>query len=160
MRCASNIRASSIFRRTTAHLRRGDAAHFLHQRYSVRSVLRQFTQGPSTITGYYAQAQSTFFDALTLTGGVRYDDDAEFGGHTSVKLAGAWQVLDGTTLHANYGDGFKAPSLYEMFSQYSNPVGPLAAGNRQAAGKRASISCSSTIACARRSPISSGAPPT
>lgn len=83
-------------------------------------------KGHSQISGYYAQYQSTLFDRLTLTGGLRYDDDQQFGGHTSVKAAAAWQVFDGTTLHANYGNGFKAPSLYEQFSQYSSPLGPLA----------------------------------
>jgi vitamin B12 transporter len=78
------------------------------------------SKGSNTINGYYAQMQGTFFDALTLTGGVRYDDDSKFGHHTSVKLAGAYDFHEGTTLHANYGDGFKAPSLYEMFSQYGN----------------------------------------
>ena len=48
-------------------------------------------QGHDRISSGYAQMQSTFFDQLTLTGGVRYDDDEEFGGHTSLKLAGAWQ---------------------------------------------------------------------
>ena len=83
-------------------------------------------QGHDRISSGYAQMQSTFFDQLTLTGGVRYDDDEEFGGHTSLKIAGAWQVPGwGTTFRANYGDGFKAPSLYESFSQYSNPLHPL-----------------------------------
>ena len=50
---------------------------------------------------------------------MRLDDDSEFGTHTSVKLAGAWQIPGwDTTLRANYGDGFKAPTLYELFSQY------------------------------------------
>jgi len=80
------------------------------------------TKGNDRINGYYAQWQTRPLDTLTLTGGVRYDDDRAFGGHTSVKIAGAWQVLAATTLRANYGDGFKAPSLYELFSQYSNPV--------------------------------------
>jgi vitamin B12 transporter len=79
-----------------------------------------FNKGSKTITGYYAQAQSTFFDALTLTGGVRYDDDSEFGGHTSEKIAGAYDFHEGTVLHANYGTGFKAPSLYQLFSAYGN----------------------------------------
>jgi vitamin B12 transporter len=77
-------------------------------------------KGSKNISGVYAQAQSTFFDALTLTGGVRYDDDQEFGHHTSYKLAGAYDFHEGTVLHANYGTGFKAPSLYQLFSQYGN----------------------------------------
>jgi vitamin B12 transporter len=83
------------------------------------------TTGSKTITGYYAQWQTTLFDSLTLTGGVRLDDDSQFGSHTSVKLAAAWQVGDTTTLRANYGDGFKAPSLYQLFSEFSKPIGTL-----------------------------------
>ncbi|HEV2563360.1 MAG TPA: TonB-dependent receptor [Rhizomicrobium sp.] len=93
--------------------------------FSSFSAFDSHATGHSRINGYYAQGQTTLFDALTLTGGVRYDDDADFGHHTSLKLAGAWQIMDGTTLHANYGDGFKAPSLYELFSQFSSVRGPL-----------------------------------
>jgi vitamin B12 transporter len=81
--------------------------------------------GHATINSLYAQYQKTLFDTVTLTGGVRYDHNSQFGSRTSVKLAGAWKVTDTTTLHANYGDGFKAPSLYEQFSQYNDPDGPL-----------------------------------
>jgi vitamin B12 transporter len=82
--------------------------------------------GHSRISGAYVQDQTTLFDQLTLTGGVRYDDDAEFGGHTSFKVAGAWTPNNGdSVLHANYGDGFKAPTLYELFSPYSNPLTDL-----------------------------------
>ena len=84
------------------------------------------TQGRNIDNSYYAQLQSTWFDALTLTGGVRYDDDSQFGGHSSIKLAGAYKFADwGTVLRANYGDGFKAPSLYQLYSDYSNPVTAL-----------------------------------
>ncbi len=83
------------------------------------------TTGHVRTTGVYGQWQSTLFDHLTLTSGLRYEDNSEFGGHTSFKIAAAWQAFAGTTLRANYGDGFKAPSLYELFSQYSNPVQAL-----------------------------------
>jgi len=83
------------------------------------------TKGSDRIDGYYLQWQTRLLKALTLTGGVRYDDDRVFGGHTSMKVAGAWQLFAATTLRANYGDGFKGPSLYELFSQYSNPLKTL-----------------------------------
>ena len=82
-------------------------------------------RGSDRINGFYGQWQSTIADVLTLTGGVRYDHDREFGSHTSFKLAAAWQMLEGTTLRANIGDGFKAPSLYQLFSPYSNPITAL-----------------------------------
>ena len=83
--------------------------------------------GHSRINSVYAQLQTTLLQQLTVTGGFRHDDDAEFGGHNSVKAAAAWAVLGGDTiLRGNYGDGFKAPSLYELFSPFSNPVENLA----------------------------------
>lgn len=91
-------------------------------------ALTESDAGHSRITGGYVQLQHRLFSDLTVTGGVRLDGDAEFGTHVSTKLAAAWQVPDsGTTLRANFGDGFKAPSLFEEFSVYAPPpnVAPL-----------------------------------
>ena len=64
---------------------------------------------------------------MTLTAGLRRDHNAGFGSHDSLKLAAAWRMPGtGTVLHANYGDGFKAPSLYELYSEYSNLTHSLA----------------------------------
>ncbi|MBV9063015.1 MAG: TonB-dependent receptor [Alphaproteobacteria bacterium] len=82
--------------------------------------------GSSNVASLYAQNQVTLWDRLTLTAGLRRDDDREFGGHYSMKLAGAWSLDEGSTvLHANYGDGFKAPTLFEQFSEFSNPLHAL-----------------------------------
>ncbi len=84
-------------------------------------------RGHTRIDSVYAQYQTTLLRQLTLTGGFRHDDDSDFGGHDSVKTAAAWALFAGNTiLRANYGDGFKAPSLYELYSPYSNPVERLA----------------------------------
>ena len=84
------------------------------------------THGKSLIQGYYAQGQTTLFDQLTLIGGVRIDHDEEFGDHTSWKMNAAWQPFDwGTVIRGNYATGFKAPSLFELFSEFSNPITSL-----------------------------------
>ncbi len=85
------------------------------------------THGKSLIQGYYAQGQSTLFDQLTLTGGVRFDHDEEFGDHTSWKANAAWHPFgeQATVLRGNYATGFKAPSLFEQFSEFSNPITAL-----------------------------------
>jgi len=83
------------------------------------------TRGSNRIDGFYGQWQTTIADTLTLTGGGRFDHDREFGDHTSFKLNAAWQATDSTTLRANVGNGFKAPSLYQLYSVYSNPVSAL-----------------------------------
>jgi vitamin B12 transporter len=78
--------------------------------------------GHDRLTGYYAQGQTTLFDQLTLTGGVRLDEDDRFGTHTSYKLNAAWQIPGwDTTLRANLGSAFKAPSLFQEFGPNALP---------------------------------------
>lgn len=69
----------------------------------------------------YAQGQVSPVENLTLTAGVRYDDHDTFGDHTSFRVAGAYQVPQtDTLLRANWGEGFKAPTLYQLYSIYGN----------------------------------------
>lgn len=69
----------------------------------------------------YAQGQVSLVENLTLTAGVRYDDHDTFGDHTSLRVAGAYRVPQtDTLLHANWGEGFKAPTLYQLYSVYGN----------------------------------------
>ncbi len=55
---------------------------------------------------------------LTLTGGVRYDRHDQFGGHFTFGGDGALALGSGTTLRASYGEGFKAPTLFQLDSEY------------------------------------------
>ena len=83
-------------------------------------------KGADRIDSLYGQWQSTLFNQLTLIGGLRYDHDHNFGNHVSGKASGAWSLFDGATvIRANYGTGFKAPTLYELDSEYSNPISTL-----------------------------------
>jgi vitamin B12 transporter len=69
----------------------------------------------------YLQLQGEVADGLTLTGGARYDDHDTFGSHDSLQLAAAWALSTGTVLRASWGEGFKAPTLYQLFSDSANP---------------------------------------
>ncbi|MBN8815514.1 MAG: TonB-dependent receptor [Sphingomonas sp.] len=73
-------------------------------------------------TSVYGEAILTPFDRLTLTGGVRYDDDSAFGGHTTFGANAVYALPTGTTLRGSYAEGFKAPTLYQLF-------GPFGLGN-------------------------------
>jgi len=82
--------------------------------------------GHDRLTGYYLQGQTTLLDRLTLTAGARLDDDDQFGTHTSYKLNAAYGLdIWDTTLRANVGSGFKAPSLFQQFGPNSNPIDTL-----------------------------------
>jgi len=69
----------------------------------------------------YAQLQSEVLAGLTLTAGERYDHHDVYGGHTTGQVAAAWALDDHQTiLRASFGQGFKAPSLYQLYSNYGN----------------------------------------
>lgn len=77
--------------------------------------------GRSGIDGVYGQLQAELGAGLTLTGGLRHDDHRTFGGHTVSQLAAAWSLNGGdTVLRASYGEGFKAPSLFQQYSEFGN----------------------------------------
>ena len=77
--------------------------------------------GTAEIDSLYGQIHGTVLPGLTLTGGVRGDHHQTFGDHATGQAAAAWSFNDGNTiLRASFGQGFKAPSLYQLFSQYGN----------------------------------------
>jgi vitamin B12 transporter len=75
----------------------------------------------ATIDGGYAQLQGEAIAGLTLTAGGRYDRHNVYGGHSTGQFAAAWTLNDShTILRASFGQGFKAPSLYQLYSSYGN----------------------------------------
>ncbi len=79
-------------------------------------------RGSAHTDSVYAQFVATPLHGLTLTGGARYDHHSDFGGHTTLGASAAWSPNEGnTTLRASYSEGFKAPSLYQLASEYGNP---------------------------------------
>ncbi len=69
----------------------------------------------------YAQARVRPAKGLTLNGGVRYDHHSVYGGHTVFSAGGDYTPDGGVTLiRANYDQGFKAPSLYQLYSDFGN----------------------------------------
>lgn len=68
-----------------------------------------------TTSSVYAQAQVLVLDALTVTGGVRYDNHEEFGGVTTFRATAAYPLAaTGTTFRASWGEGFKAPTPFQL----------------------------------------------
>ena len=79
------------------------------------------TRGKAGLDGVYAQVQGQVVPGLTLTAGLRRDSHDTFGDKTLGQLAAAWSLNDGNTvLRASFGQGFKAPTLYQLYSEYGN----------------------------------------
>jgi vitamin B12 transporter len=66
------------------------------------------------------QVIATPVDALTLTGGVRVDDHRTYGTKATYSANAAWRAGDNTVVRAAYGEGFKAPTLFQLFSFFGN----------------------------------------
>jgi vitamin B12 transporter len=72
------------------------------------------------IGGVYAQAGYTFGNVLTVNAGARLTDHNRFG--TAVTFGGdaAYELGDGWRVRASLGEGFKAPTLFQLYSDYGN----------------------------------------
>ncbi len=54
-------------------------------------------------------------DGLTVTAGLRYDDHNQYGGTTTPRLTAAYYIdSSNTKIFANWGEGFKAPSIFQL----------------------------------------------
>ena len=74
------------------------------------------------LTSVYAQAIGDVVSDLTLTIGLRHDRHDAFGDHTLGQVAMAWRLADAATIvRASFAQGFKAPTLYQLYSEYGTP---------------------------------------
>jgi vitamin B12 transporter len=78
------------------------------------------SRGKAELTGIYAQVNAELMKGLTLTGGIRHDDHNRYGSKTLLSGGAVWALPTGTVVRASYSEGFKAPTLYQLFSEYGN----------------------------------------
>lgn len=56
----------------------------------------------------------------SLAAGVRVDDHSRFGTAWTFGANGTLELVDSLRLRASYGEGFKAPTLFQLLSDYGN----------------------------------------
>jgi vitamin B12 transporter len=104
----------------------GDAHLSDHLRavFGAEHETSRFTDGFSPVstnaTSGYAQLIANPIDALTLTGGARVDDHQTYGSKATFSGNAAWRLRSGTIIRAAYGEGFKAPTLFQLYSFFGN----------------------------------------
>ena len=90
-------------------------------RFSTSSYGGPVTRGRARIFSVYGQVAVTPIAGLTGTAGVRHDDHNIFGGATTFSGSGVYSPNGGATaFRASYSEGFKAPTLYQLQSEYGN----------------------------------------
>lgn len=83
------------------------------------------TSGDYSVNEYYIEvnaplvADAPFAKSLDLSLASRYSDYSTFGSTTNSKIGLRWQVIDDLTLRGTWAEGFRAPSIGELFSSTS-----------------------------------------
>ncbi|WP_235977445.1 TonB-dependent receptor plug domain-containing protein [Sandaracinobacteroides hominis] len=77
-------------------------------------------RGQSATDSVYAQLSLEPLNGLTLSGGLRFDEHDSYGGKLLGAAGAVWRTPIGATLRASWSEGFKAPTLYQRFSEYGN----------------------------------------
>ena len=72
------------------------------------------------IDSLYGQVRGDLSDHLSVSVGLRRDSHDTFGDHSLGQVAAAWSIGEATVLRASFGQGFKAPTLYQLYSEYGN----------------------------------------
>ncbi|MFA7585122.1 MAG: TonB-dependent receptor [Novosphingobium sp.] len=59
-----------------------------------------------------------YADDWSLAAGLRLDDHSRFGTHWTFGANGSVTLIDNVRLRASYGEGFKAPTLYQLYGSF------------------------------------------
>lgn len=73
------------------------------------------TSADSGIDSAFGQVNLSLYDMLSVNAGLRYDDHEDYGDETSFSASAALRPIFGSDLaiRASYGEGYRAPSLYQ-----------------------------------------------
>ncbi len=80
-----------------------------------------FSPAKTRYSGAYAQAIIDPVDSITLTAGARIDDHKSYGSKATFSANAVWRAGDNTLIRVAYGEGFKAPTLFQLFSFFGDP---------------------------------------
>lgn len=69
-------------------------------------------------TSIFATGRYQLSDALSVTGGLRFDDTDDFGSKTTGRVSAAWEFGPGFTLSGAYGTGFKSPTVSQAVCDF------------------------------------------
>lgn len=93
----------------------------------VRAVLGADTEkeeaegsGDARLNGVFVETTAALGDRIDIATSLRRDDHSRFGGFTSGRIAAVYRADDDLLFRAALGNGFRAPSLYELFGEYGD----------------------------------------
>jgi vitamin B12 transporter len=96
-----------------------------------RSEIEGF--GATTIDGLFLLAEIAPTDTLTLTAGLRRDDHDRFGDVSTGRFGLRWAPIEAVGVRASWGQGFKAPSVFQLTAFFAPATAPNVALEPEAA---------------------------
>lgn len=66
----------------------------------------------------FAENEVSLLDSLKLTGGIRMDDDEQYGTHWTPRIYAVWNMSTKFTLKGGYSKGFRAPNLRQTLEDW------------------------------------------
>jgi iron complex outermembrane recepter protein len=81
--------------------------------------LAEDAQGDRNVYALLAEISIPVLKTMEFNVAVRYDDYSDVGNNVSPKVAWRWQALDNLLLRASYNQGFRAPTLYDIYAPNS-----------------------------------------
>jgi iron complex outermembrane receptor protein len=66
-------------------------------------------------TGVYAHLQHSFFNILTISGGLRYEYSPKFGDVLIPQIGAAYRFTDQTIIRTTVSKGFRSPTIRELY---------------------------------------------
>lgn len=75
--------------------------------------------------GAYVQDEWQVNAKLFVLSSLRYDYHSSFGSNIAPKLGLSYKVHDGLRIKANYGKGYRAPSIFQLYSEMKRYMGSM-----------------------------------
>ncbi|WP_425410170.1 TonB-dependent receptor plug domain-containing protein [Hyphococcus sp.] len=83
------------------------------------SVIVSGVDDDASAGAVFAMAEVKPLEGLTVSAGARRDVFSNFDGATTTRVAAAWKAQEGLILRGSWGQGFRAPTLFELnFDQF------------------------------------------
>lgn len=96
----------------------GDGVHNITENGTTKS------SSEKTLSSYAAYLQDEIeYGKWFIVPAIRYDHHSAYGSHTSPKIGVTYNATDHFRIKANYGDGFKAPSVSQLYYDLAMEMG-------------------------------------
>lgn len=84
---------------------------------TINGITKPSSEVSSETVALYLQDELRVGNKLLLIPALRVDHHDSFGTHTSPKIGATYSMSDNARIKANYGKGYRAPTLYELYSK-------------------------------------------